>query len=258
MRFLVQCPHCHIGYDITPGRKHCSCGAEFTVDESGNVTLISTPPSSSLETPSDVPPNAPSTGGRSLSGLSRNSLKRLYFSSLFLLQWGWLGVLAIIYLSFKFMTLYKTAGWLLPVGIIEIVISVYIILKCRSNLARKYLFVCSLEFLIGWAIAVVIVASQSQWKHELAPLLICIALVSILPLFIGINLLLATKRDLLWGENRVTHGQIKNALKIDRFEDNNLSYAKRAADSPMEKIVVTIAFAWLIIWWLVLLGSIIF
>ena len=41
MRFLVQCPRCLLGYDLRPGRKHCSCGAKFSVDESGNVTLIS-------------------------------------------------------------------------------------------------------------------------------------------------------------------------------------------------------------------------
>ena len=199
-------------------------------------------------------------GKKQLSQLSLKELEKLNFSSLFLEEMGILDVLGLILT----LVLYAFYGAGTNIGAILFKIAycigicaeIFILFKIRNKAARMYLFIKSIVVFAGcaWLVFSYLSFMSPSWYasiYEALLVLLLGGLIVILPLFIGINLLIATKRELLWGEGRFSRAQIKKARQLKKknvsFEDEDLPPAGKAMNPVAEKVFVAGGYAFLIL-----------
>ena len=209
---LVNCPKCHLSHDGESGKHYtCSCGAEFTVDESGKTCLSAPEPGTTQE-------SCP------LGDLSLDELKRLKTCSLYLVQWGWLSgiiylLVAVVLPLVAYYHVYENQSEQIVAMIFNFfsagfyavwgVVNLYIYTSCRTTAVRVCAYTDSIFGAIACGIMILLcVLGKGGNFFSL--------IIYVLVLVICIFIFKAANSKLLWGKNAFSHKDIKAAYECKK------------------------------------------
>lgn len=205
-----------------------------------------------------------------LDSMSKEELYALWSKSRILVVLGNIKMIGVYLILFSLIIVGCTAIFtkdvlfLLPGLIIFSILyysSAYVFKYVRSLKARLYFKFWSISSIVfsGLGLLGSLLTIAHETNYNIVELIFTIIISSIF-LILGIQVFIVTKKDILFGENYITHDQIGTAItKIvigESFTDEDIppQYHK----SKLEKIYIFLAFAWEIPYILLILSFIIF
>ena len=159
---------------------------------------------------------------KSFADLNLQELKHLKTYSLYMIQWGWfVGILG----SLISLPMISEGIWLGFLLLPWAVSRLYIYAKCRTDMARAFVFIDSLAGMVFSGIALVLGN-----------------FLTIIFFLIDVFLFLAARHEILWGDNRATYQQIKFAYnkKSQGVDYTEAELPPRKGNNPVCDMAFTV------------------